>query len=139
MNPDTCNWQMQTMLHMLCMPNRRGRDLELDTTNARILLDAGAAISAREEQFSSTPLALAARNNNPGMLRFLLSRGAPMNHPDDKPWATPLARATRRPDIQKSCRSCVKLERFPTARISCRCTQVPVSLRPRRKPTTKCL
>jgi ankyrin repeat protein len=30
------------------------------------------------------------------MVRFLLSRGAPANLPDDKPWATPLAWATQR-------------------------------------------
>jgi ankyrin repeat protein len=30
------------------------------------------------------------------MVEFLLSRGAPVNLPDDEPWATPLAWATRR-------------------------------------------
>jgi ankyrin repeat protein len=96
MNPDTCNWQMQTMLHMLCTPDPRRQSLEANTQRAGMLLDAGATISAREDQCSSTPLAWAARNNNPGMVRFLLSRGAPMNLADDKPWATPLAWATKR-------------------------------------------
>jgi ankyrin repeat protein len=30
------------------------------------------------------------------MVKFLLSRGVPTNHPDDEPWATPLAWAERR-------------------------------------------
>jgi ankyrin repeat protein len=96
MHPDTCSWQNQTMLHLLCTPDPQGKALERNTWRAVMLLDAGANISAREDQCSCTPLALAARNNNPGMVRFLLSRGAPTNLPDDKPWATPLAWATRK-------------------------------------------
>ena len=96
MHPDTCSWQNQTMLHLLCTPDPQGTALEQNTWRAGMLLDAGANISAREDQCSCTPLALAARNNNPGMVRFLLSRGAPTNLPDDKPWATPLAWATRK-------------------------------------------
>ena len=96
MNPDTCNWQGQTMLHMLCREDPQGKDQELNTRRAGMLLDAGANISAKEDQFSATPLGWAALNNNEGMVRFLLSRGAPTNLPDDKPWATPLAWATKR-------------------------------------------
>jgi ankyrin repeat protein len=96
MNPDTCSWQGQTLLHCLCTPDRKGKEIELNTRRAAMLLDAGASISAREDQYSSTPLGWAARNNNLGMLRFLLSRGAPANLQDDKRWATPLAWATRR-------------------------------------------
>ena len=96
MHPDTCSWQNQTMLHLLCTPDPQGTALEQNTLRAGMLLDAGANISARENQCSCTPLALAARNNNPGMVRFLLSRGAPTNLPEDKPWATPLAWAIRK-------------------------------------------
>ena len=96
MHPDTCSWQNQTMLHLLCGTDPESKQLEHSVRCARMLLDAGAAISAREDECSCTPLALAARNNNPGMVRFLLSRGAPTNLPDDKPWATPLAWATRK-------------------------------------------
>jgi ankyrin repeat protein len=96
MNPDTHSWQMETMLHMLCKPDPQGQAQKHNTACAGMLLAAGANISAREDEYSSTPLALAARNNNPGMVRFLLSRGAPINLPDDKPWATPLAWAIRR-------------------------------------------
>jgi ankyrin repeat protein len=96
MNPDTCNWQGQTMLHMLCRQDAGGKDAELNALRAGMLLDAGANISAREDQFRATPLGWAALNNNIGMVRFLLSRGAPIGLPDDKPWATPLAWATKR-------------------------------------------
>src|SRR5262249_35639098 len=87
MNPDTCNWLGQTMLHMLCRTDPGNETVQC----AAMLLDAGANISLREDDYSSTPLGWAARNNNPGMVRFLLSRGAPLNLPDDKAWATPLA------------------------------------------------
>src|SRR5262249_44250987 len=91
MPPHTCNWLNQTMLHMLCrMPG------ENDRVCAGMLLDAGANISFRDDDLSSTPLAWAARHNNLAMVRFLLSRGAPTNLPDDKPWATPLVWATRK-------------------------------------------
>jgi len=96
MSPDTCNWQGQTMLHMLCRQDPHGKDKELNTLRAGMLLDAGANISAREDQFSATPLGWAALSNNEGMVRFLLSRGAPTSLPDDKPWATPLAWAMKR-------------------------------------------
>jgi ankyrin repeat protein len=96
MNPDTCNWQGQTMLHMLCRQDPHGKEQDLNTLRAGMLLDAGANISAKEDQFCATPLGWAALNNNIGMVRFLLSRGAPTNLPDDKPWSTPLAWATKR-------------------------------------------
>jgi ankyrin repeat protein len=95
MNPDLPNWQRQTFLHDLCRGGKRGqigRQLEL----AAILLDAGASISAREEEYGLTPLGWAARTNMPEMVEFLLGRGAPTNLPDDQPWATPLAWAERR-------------------------------------------
>jgi ankyrin repeat protein len=59
-------------------------------------LDAGATISARDDDYRSTPLAWAARNDLPEMVELLLARGAPTNLPDDEPWATPLAWATKR-------------------------------------------
>jgi uncharacterized protein len=83
-------------LHCLCSPDPDGKNQQANTARAGMLLNAGASISAREDQYSSTPLGWVARNNNLGMARFLLSRGAPTNLPDDKPWSTPLAWATRR-------------------------------------------
>ena len=92
MNPDLPNWQRQTFLHDLCRGGQMGKQLAL----AGILLDAGASISAREDEYCSTPLGWAARTNMPDMVELLLSRGAPTNLPDDQPWATPLAWAERR-------------------------------------------
>jgi ankyrin repeat protein len=96
MNPDLPNWQHATPLHDLCGRDGRGRPQAHRVECAGILLDAGAAISARDEDYSSTPLAWAARNDLPDMVELLLSRGAPTNLPDDPPWATPLAWAIRR-------------------------------------------
>lgn len=97
MNPDLPNWQLQTPLHALCGgrdPRHSARDNRVEA--AAILLDAGATLSPKDDEFCSTPLAWAARSNMPDMVEFLLARGAPTNFPDDKPWATPLAWATRR-------------------------------------------
>jgi ankyrin repeat protein len=96
MNPDTCNWQRQTMLHMLCRGDGSGKPDPRSIECAAMLLDDGANISARDDDLRSTPLAWAARGNRPDMIEFLLARGATTNLPDDKSWATPLAWATRR-------------------------------------------
>jgi ankyrin repeat protein len=95
MSPDLPNWQQQTLLHDVCGGGGRGR-AEKQLTLARILLDAGATISAREDVYRSTPLAFAARTKMPDMVELLLSRGAPTNLHDDEPWSTPLAWAQRR-------------------------------------------
>jgi ankyrin repeat protein len=95
MSPDMPNWQGQTFLHGLCSGGKRGQAGEA-LERARILLDAGASISAREDEYRSTPLAWAARTNMPDMVELLLARGAPTKLTDDPPWATPLAWAERR-------------------------------------------
>jgi ankyrin repeat protein len=95
MNPDLPNWQRQTFLHDLCRGGKRGQTGK-QLALAGILLDAGASIAAREDEYRSTPLGWAARTNMPEMVEFLLARGAPTNLPDDEPWATPLAWAERR-------------------------------------------
>jgi ankyrin repeat protein len=100
MNPDTCNWQKQTMLHICCRGDGSGRHDKVSLECAALLLDAGANISARDDDLCSTPLGWAARNNRPDMVDFLLSRGAKTNLPDDKPWASPLAWARRRGHMQ---------------------------------------
>ena len=96
MDPDLPNWLLTTPLHDLCSRDSRGRPREHRAECAAILLDAGAAMSAKDEDYRSTPLAWAARNDLPDMVELLLSRGAPTNLPDDEPWATPLAWGTRR-------------------------------------------
>jgi ankyrin repeat protein len=55
MNPDLPNWQRQTFLHDLCRGGKRGQ-VGKQLALAEILLDAGASISAREEEYGSTPL-----------------------------------------------------------------------------------
>jgi ankyrin repeat protein len=93
MNPNLMNWQHQTLLHLVCHgPNSTGSDVE----RAAMLLDAGADIDAREEEYRSTPLAWASRRNAIQLVEFFLSRGAAINHPDDESWSTPLAWAERR-------------------------------------------
>ncbi len=97
MSPDLMNWQHQTLLHLVCARDYRGRDKTNGAVErATILLDAGANISARDDEYRSTPLAWAARTNTVEMVAFLLARGAPTNLTDDEPWATPLAWAERR-------------------------------------------
>ncbi len=93
MSPDLMNWQRQTLLHLVCggRENTQGA-----IERATILLDAGANISLRDEEYRSTPLAWAARTNALELAALLLAENAPTNLPDDEPWATPLAWAERR-------------------------------------------
>ena len=88
MNPSLPNWLLITPLHHFAAKG----DLE----NARIFLDHGADLSARDENLRSTPLGWAAKFGRLAMVEFLLGRGASPRHPDDPPWATPLAWAIRR-------------------------------------------
>ena len=91
--PDVMNWQRQTLLPLVC----GGSDhTSASIEKAAALLDAGADIGARDEEYRSTPLGWAARAGFLEMVKFLLSRGAQTNLPDDEPWATPLAWAERR-------------------------------------------
>ena len=98
MSPDLMNWQHQTLLHLACEArDYRGRpQADGSLERAAILLDAGASLSARDDEYRSTPLAWAARTNGVEMAKFLLARGAAASLPDDEPWATPLAWAERR-------------------------------------------
>ena len=100
MSPDLMNWQRQTLLHHVCRQPRTKRWILSGAADAiekaTILLDAGANILARDEEYHSTPLAWAARSGAVEMVEFLLSRGAPTALSDDEPWATPLAWAERR-------------------------------------------
>jgi ankyrin repeat protein len=96
MSPDYPTWQNVTFLHVLCSRDVRDRSMRHRTTCASILLEAGATLSPRDDEYRSTPLAWAARNNLPDMVKFLIGRGAPVALPDDLPWATPVAWATRR-------------------------------------------
>ena len=96
MDPNLPDWLHATPLHDLCSRDGRGRPRPHRTDCAAILLDAGADADARDEDFSSTPLGWAARNDLPDMVELLLARGAASEPADSEPWATPLAWATRR-------------------------------------------
>ena len=96
MDPNLPNWQRATPLHELSGRDYRGRANPRRQECARILLDAGARLDARDEDYRSTPLGWAARSGLPDMVELLLERGAPARPADDEPWATPLAWATRR-------------------------------------------
>lgn len=67
-----------------------------DVEHAAIFIDHGADLHARDEDICSTPLGWAAKFGRTRMAEFLLWRGAKPSLPDDPPWATPLALATRR-------------------------------------------
>ncbi len=96
MDPDLPNWQRATPLHDLSGRDSRGRPHRYRAECATILLEAGASLTARDEDYRSTPLAWAARTGLADMVELLLARGAPKQLADDELWATPLAWATRR-------------------------------------------
>jgi len=96
MDPNLPNWQRATPLHDLCSRDYRCRANPHRAQCATILIDAGARLTARDEDYRSTPLAWAARYGLLDMVDLLLERGSPTALSDDEPWATPLAWATKR-------------------------------------------
>lgn len=88
MNPSQPDWLLITPLHQFA----RTGNLE----SARLFLDHGADLHARDEDICSTPLAWAAKYGQSEMVELLLDRGAQPSVSDDPLWATPLAWATRR-------------------------------------------
>jgi ankyrin repeat protein len=97
LDPNRRDWLGKTLLHACAEHGAR--------SVAAVLLDAGGDVNAREVEFHGTPLAAAVRtcgDADPGqaergrrMVEFLLRHGAATNLPDDQPWATPLAWASR--------------------------------------------
>ena len=86
-----------TILHRIASPwCCHGHTQEEAIAFARLMLDHGADINAREGELMSTPLGWAARNGYRGLVEFLLARGASTNLSDDEAWATPLAWAEKR-------------------------------------------
>lgn len=67
-----------------------------DIESAKLFIEHGADLHARDDENRTTPLGHAAKAGRAVMVEFLLQRGAQPNLPDDPPWATPLAWATRR-------------------------------------------
>jgi hypothetical protein len=68
MNPNHMNWHRFTLLHHMAA------DGEL--RKARLLLDHGADIDAIDDEYCSTPLGVAARRGQTGMVELLLEHGA---------------------------------------------------------------
>lgn len=98
LDPNQSNWLGRTLLHSSAENG--------DRSVAKLLLERGANLNARELEFQGTPLASAVRSwcgetdpkraqQKRRTVEFLLNRGAKTNLPDDRPWATPLAWATR--------------------------------------------
>ncbi len=96
MDPDLADWQGATLLHEACARDRRGRPRPERLAAARLLLDAGADLEARDDDLRSRPLAWAARAGLADVVRLLLERGAARVDAADPAWAIPLAWATRR-------------------------------------------
>jgi ankyrin repeat protein len=88
MNPSAPDWLGIMPLHEFA---RNGY-----VDKARIFLDHGAELHARDEDICTTPLGWSAKFGQKEMTDFLLQRGAKPKFADDPPWATPLARALRR-------------------------------------------
>jgi ankyrin repeat protein len=88
MDPSQPDWLGITPLHQFA---RTG-----DVEKARLFIDRGADLNARDEDICSTPLGWAAKYGQLEMARLLLARGAQPALTDDPAWATPLAWATRR-------------------------------------------
>src|SRR3982751_3363887 len=88
MDANRPNWLRSTPLHQFAGNGQ--------IEEAELLLDHGADLHARDEEYRSTPLAWAARAGQVRMVEFLLRRGARPSVPDDPPWATAKAWATRR-------------------------------------------
>lgn len=88
MSPNHKNWLGITLLHDFAASG--------NIEKAKLLLDFGADIHAKDTEYCTTPLGLASRQGQKEMVEFLLERGAKTNLPNDEPWATPLAWAEKK-------------------------------------------
>ncbi len=102
MNPNTRSWQEVTILHDIAQKG--------DVQKASLLLQYGANINPVEEEYQSTPLAMAARWGHTEMVTFLLEKGADP-HKSGATWSTPLSWAVSKghTDIEKILRATVEL------------------------------
>ena len=81
------SWQHVTLLHDVAQAG--------EIEKARLLLAHDADIDAIDEEYRSTPLAMAARWGQRAMVAFLLERGADPNKAG-APWSAPLAWARKK-------------------------------------------
>lgn len=100
MTPNDSNWLRVTPLHVLSLGRfNHGSDGQDYTPHLKVMqlfIEFGADLNARDEEFSSTPLAWAARWGRKEAVELFLERGAVTNLPDDPSWATPLAWAQKK-------------------------------------------
>jgi uncharacterized protein len=87
MDPNHMNWHRYTLLHHMASQGELGK--------ARLLVEHGARIDAIDDEYRSTPLALAARRGQRDVAALLLDRGADPEAAG-APWATPVAWALKR-------------------------------------------
>jgi ankyrin repeat protein len=94
MNPNTMSWHHVTILHDMAQKGFIDK--------AELLLSYGADINLIEEEYQSTPIALAARWGHEPMVEYLIKQGANLNKAGAE-WATPLSWAKKRghPGIEK--------------------------------------
>lgn len=87
MNPNVMSWHCVTLLHDMAQKG--------DIQKAELLIKYGAHIDPVDEEYQSTPLGLAARWGQVGMVEYLLKWGADPNK-SGAAWATPLAWAKKK-------------------------------------------
>ena len=86
MNPNTMSWHHVTLLHDMAQKG--------DIEKAELLLKYGAGKNPVDEEYQSTPLAMASRWEHTDMVEFLLKRGADPNK-SGAVWSTPLSWAIK--------------------------------------------
>ena len=87
MDPNTKSWQEVTLLHDMAQKG--------NIPKAELLLKYGADLQAIDDDYSSTPLGMAARWGHIEMVELLLKQGADPNRAGAS-WATPLAWARKK-------------------------------------------
>lgn len=93
-NPNAKSDKNETALHRLSGETSKWSDEE-KIPFARLLLNYGAGIDARDDELKSTPLGYAARYGHEKLAAFLVERGASPQLPDDEAWGTPIAWAEK--------------------------------------------
>ena len=88
LDPNRRNWLGITLLHRCAAKG--------DIPMAEVCLEFGGDIDAVETEWSSTPLAWAAREGRQEIVSWLLSKGANSGLPEDEPWTHPVEWAKRR-------------------------------------------
>jgi uncharacterized protein len=94
MSPNTMSWHRVTLLHDMAQKG--------DIDKAALLIKHGADINAVDEEYRSTPLAMAAHWGQTKMVEYLLDRGADPNKAGAI-WATPVSWSRKKEfaDIEK--------------------------------------